>query len=112
MSDYYVVPYAPPVAAAPADDTCRTLIQLATIGAVVGGSAAAGTSIRRLQREEQTAQEALADVGRAAAVSGVATAVAGAVATAVAGQGLTRLAVLFAAGNAVMYGLQRSAEEE
>jgi hypothetical protein len=113
MSEYHIVPNETPVEnRPPSGDTCAMLIQLATIGAVVGGSAAAGTSIRRVQRDEMTMQNALADIGRAAAVSGAATAIAGAVAHSVAGQGLTRLAVLFAAGTAVMYGLQRGGEQD
>ncbi|KAA6187043.1 hypothetical protein F2Q65_03945 [Thiohalocapsa marina] len=93
-------------------DTCSTLLQMATIGAVVGGTAAAGTNIRRLQNDEIQLNAALVDIGRAAATSAAATAIAGAAANAVAGQGLTRLAVLFAAGTATMYGLQRSLERE
>jgi hypothetical protein len=93
-------------------DSCASLMQLAVIGAVVGGSAAAGANLRRLQNDTLTLGEALADVGRAAAVGGAATAVAGAVAGAVASQGAVRLAVLFAAGTAVMYGLQSHLEQE
>lgn len=103
----------PPAEAAPVPvDGCAGLAQLAAIGAVVGASAAAGASLRRLQRGEITAGEAFADTGRAALASGAASAAAGAAASAVAGQGLVRLGVLFAAGTAVMYGIQRSLEAE
>lgn len=116
MSDYPVVfyPAAAPAVPVPraADSACSTLIQLAAIGAVIGASAAAGANIRRVQRAEVDAGMALADTARAAAASAAATAVAGAVASAVAGQGLLRLGVLFAAGTAVMYGLQRRLEAE
>jgi hypothetical protein len=93
-------------------DTCSGLVQLAAVGAVVGGSAAAGANLHRLRNDTMTLDEALADVGRAAAMGGAATAVAGAAASAVASQGVVRLAVLFAVGTAVMYGLQRRFEQD
>lgn len=93
-------------------DACANIVGFAALGAVIGGAAAAGAGLRLLEREALTAGEALADVGRAAAMGATASAAAGAVATAVAGQGLTRLAVLFAAGTAVMYGLQRGLERD
>lgn len=86
---------------------CTTLVSLATIGAVVGASAAAGGNIVRVQREELTARAALADTGKAAVAGAAATAVAGLAASAVANEGLARIAVLFATGTAVMYGIQR-----
>jgi hypothetical protein len=101
-----MVPRTP--AQAPVSDTCANLAAFAALGAVLGGAAAAGAGLRLVEQDQLTAREAVADVGRAAATGAIASATAGAVATAVAGQGLTRLAVLFAAGTAVMYGLQRS----
>lgn len=95
-----------------AQSNCPALLQLATIGAVVGASTAAGSNIRRVQRAQITASQAFADTGRAAVSAAVATAVAGAVATAVSNEGLTRLGVLFAAGTAAMYGIQRWREED
>lgn len=94
---------------APADG-CSALAQLALLGAVIGGSAAAGANIRRLQRQEVDTAGALADTGRAALASAAASAVAGAAASAVRQQGLLRLGVLFASGTAVMYGIQRYLE--
>jgi hypothetical protein len=93
-------------------DACANIVGFAALGAVIGGAAAAGAGLRLVEREALTAGEALADVGRAAATGAAASAAAGAVATAVAGQGLTRLAVLFAAGTAAMYGLQRGLERD
>ncbi len=111
MSDDDLNMYPAPIPHA-GGDTCANLLGLAALGAVVGGAAAAGANLRLLQRQELSAPAALADVGRAAAASAAATAVAGAVATAVSSHGVTRLAVLFATGAAVMYGLQRSLEPE
>jgi hypothetical protein len=93
-------------------DGCSALAQLAVIGAVIGGSAAAGANIRRLQRHEINAAGALADTGRAALATAAASAVAGAAASAVGQQGLLRLGVLFASGTAVMYGIQRYLERD
>jgi hypothetical protein len=115
MSDDYPMRYAsaPPlyqgVAPHMAGDAslCSTLVSLATIGAVVGASAAGGANLLRVQREEITSTAALRETGRAALAGAAATAIAGAAASAIASQGLTRMAVLFATGTAVMYGLQR-----
>lgn len=118
MSEHYLTPampvYPSPMLNTPQvgaqrmnDGACSTLISLATLGAVVGASAAAGANISRVQRAEITAVEALRDTGKAALAGAAATAVAGAAANAVATEGATRLAVLFAAGTAVMYGIQR-----
>lgn len=93
-------------------DGCSALAQLAVIGAVIGGSAAAGANIRRLQRQEINAAGALADTGRAALATAAASAVAGAAASAVSQQGLLRLGGLFASGTAVMYGIQRYLERD
>ncbi len=94
------------------NDTCRSLLQLATIGAVVGASAAAGANIRRMQRDEITGVEALVDTGRAAVTAAAASAIAGATATAVSNEGLARLGILLAAGTAVSYAIQRRWAEE
>lgn len=101
-----------PATAAVSADSCSALAQLALLGAVIGGSAAAGANIRRLQREEVDAAGALADTGRAALATAAASAVAGAAASAVRQQGLVRLGVLFASGTAVMYGIQRYLERD
>ncbi|WP_242477181.1 magnetosome protein MamC [Halochromatium glycolicum] len=106
-------PPPPPPATQPAPqaaDGCASLAQLALLGAVIGGSAAAGANLRRLQRQEVETLGAFADTGRAALATATATAVAGAAASAVSGQGLVRLGVLFASGTAVMYGIQRYLE--
>jgi len=87
--------------------TCTAVLQLATIGALVGTSAATGANIRRVQRDEITAMAALVDTGRAAVTAAAATAIAGAATTAVSNEGLTRLGILFAAGTAVSYAIQR-----
>jgi hypothetical protein len=101
----------PAPAQAPASaDGCAAIAQLALVGAVIGGSAAAGANIRRLQRQEVAVAGALADTGRAALATAAASAVAGAAASAVGQQGLLRLGVLFASGTAVMYGIQRYLE--
>jgi hypothetical protein len=109
------MPGAPQYTAAGAQgggDTCAGLLGLAALGAVIGGAAAAGADLRLLQRDEITGREALADIGRAVATSAAATAIAGAVATAVSRQGMLRLAVLFGAGAAVTYALQRHLEQD
>lgn len=92
---------------ASADRACTTLLQLTALGGIVGASAAAGANIRWVQRDEISAGQALTDTGRAVLAAATATAVAGAAATAISNEGLTRLGVLFLAGTAVMYGLQR-----
>jgi hypothetical protein len=115
MSSHYPVVVQPqahesqqPQVSRTGSDTCAALLQLAVTGAVVGASAAGGANILRVQRNEISAGEAIADTGRAAAAAGVATAIAGAAASTVSNQGMVRLGVLLAAGTAVMYGLQRS----
>ncbi|MEA3638892.1 MAG: hypothetical protein VBE63_02990 [Lamprobacter sp.] len=100
-----------PSTALASTDGCSAIAQLALLGALIGGSAAAGANIRRLQQQETDAAGALADIGRAALASAAASAVAGAAASAVRQQGLLRLGVLFASGTAVMYGIQRYLEQ-
>jgi hypothetical protein len=115
MNEFYPLAYpGAPVHhdGTPVDSTCADLLQLSIIGAVVGGSAAAGANIRRLQRDEVSIGQALVETGRTAVASAAATAIAGAAATAITAEGLTRLAILFAAGTAVMYGIQRGLEKE
>ncbi len=108
MSDrYYPVVYSPH-----AEGGCESLLRMALFGAVVGGSATAASSIRRVQRGELDSAEALAETGRAAVAAAAATALAGAVANAIADQGLLRLGVMFATGAAVLYGVERWREAE
>ncbi len=102
---YPAVPPAPGYAVA--DNSCSTLVRLATVGAIVGGSAAAASNLARMQRAEITVNQVLADTTKTAVSSALATAVAGAVAGAVAEQGLVRLGVMFATGAAVLYALER-----
>jgi hypothetical protein len=109
MTDPALIPYPAhrPVSAPsprPAQDSCQALVRLATIGAVVGASAAAARQIRRVQGLEATPVQALIDTGKAAVITGAAGAVAN--------EGITRLAVLFATGTAVMYGVQRRLEPD
>jgi hypothetical protein len=117
MSEHYPVSYTPVYLREPerpesSDATCSALLRLATLGAVVGGSAAAAANIRRVQQDEIDAGQALLDTGRTAVTSAAATAVAGAVATAVGNEGLARLGLLFATGTAVMYALQPGARKD
>ena len=115
MSEHYPISYYQPPASptrTTSDGTCRALLQLATLGAAVGASAAAGANIRRVQRDEVTTGEALVDTGRAAVTAAAASAIAGAAAAAVSNEGLTRLGILFAAGTAVSYAIQRRWAED
>ena len=115
MSEHYLVPvsysgtYLP---AAPAGETCtcETLVNMALVGAVVGGSAAAAQNALRMKRDEIELGEALLSTGRTAIASAAATAVAGAAAGAVADQGVLRLSVMFGVGAAMLYGLSRWSE--
>jgi hypothetical protein len=113
MTDHiYYDPYpasrqpAPPVVSGGYPDTaCASLIRLATLGAVVGGTAAAAANLRRLRAGDLQAGEVIAATAGSAAVGAAATAVAGAVAGAVAEQGALRLGLMFAVGTGVAYGL-------
>lgn len=111
MTDDYRYPYPHgqvPYAIEPVgDNRCSSLVRLAALGAVVGGAVAAASNVGRLQRAEIDINRVLLDTAKTAAASAVATAVAGAAANAVAEQGLTRLGVMFAAGAAVLYGIDR-----
>ncbi|TCT24045.1 magnetosome protein MamC [Thiobaca trueperi] len=84
---------------------CATLMRLATMGAIVGGSAAAARQIRHFQAGHQTPGAALAETGKAAVTAGLATAAAGAIANSFADQGLARLGLMFLVGTAVVYGI-------
>lgn len=107
MNDPGVIPASPYGAA---DSRCSTLVRLATVGAVVGGSAAAASNLAEMRRGEITVNQALANTTRTAVSSAMATTIAGAVAGAVAEQGLVRLGVMFATGAAVLYGIERWSE--
>lgn len=97
-----------------------TLANMALAGAVIGGSAAAAKNLRRVQKDEIQPREALYDTGKTALSSAAATAVATAAATTIAGvtanaiadRGLLRLSVMFGVGTAVLYGLNRWAENK
>ena len=53
MSDDYPLNYCQP----PMESACTSLLRLAAIGAVVGGSAAAGSNIRRVRNAQIEAGE-------------------------------------------------------
>lgn len=90
-----------------ASSACEALINLALVGAVVGGSAAAAHNAARLQQGELQFTDALFNTGRAAIASAAATAVAGAVAGMVADQSVLRLSVMFGVSAGVLYGFNR-----
>lgn len=98
------VPVYPPQLNAGPD--CATLMRMATMGAIVGGSAAAAQQLRGFQSGTQTPNGALAETGKAAVTAGIATAAAGAIASSFAEQGLARLGLMFLVGTAVVYGIQ------
>lgn len=89
---------------------CATLVRLATLGAVVGGSVAAASNLQRVEAGDLTATTAVAETGKTAITAAFATAIGGAAASSVAEQGLMRLGIMFAAGTLALYGLQRWAE--
>jgi hypothetical protein len=110
MSEHHPITYDQPPDSRTwpiSSSTCNAMLQLATLGAVIGASAAAGANIRRVQRDEVSTGEALVDTGRAAVTAAAASAIAGAAAAAVSNEGLTRLGILFATGTAVSYTIQR-----
>jgi len=90
-----------------ADMACSNLLRMALLGGVIGGSAAAAANLQRSRDGELRAGQALAATARSAAIAAAATATAGAVAAAVAEQGLFRLALMFAVGTGVVYGLDQ-----
>ncbi|WP_200279249.1 hypothetical protein [Rhabdochromatium marinum] len=79
------------------------LTQMALMGAVIGATGAAGQQLRAMQLGRTNARQMVRETARTALISGAASAVAGAAAHTVSRNGLTRLAVLLAAGTAVMY---------
>jgi hypothetical protein len=91
----------------PGGSDCATLVKLATLGAVVGGSVAAATNLQRVQSGHLKAPDAVTETGKTAITAAVATAVGGAAASSIAEQGLMRLGIMFAAGTLALYGLQR-----
>lgn len=110
MSEHYLVPYshAGTWIPAPAEsNTCEALINMAVVGAVVGGSAAAAHNAWRLKKDEIDLGCALLSTGRTAIASAATTAVAGAAANAVASVGVLRLSVMFGVGAAMLFGLNR-----
>lgn len=86
---------------------CATLVKLATLGAVVGGSVAAAANLQRVQVGDLTTTDAVAETAKTAITAAVATAIGGAAASSIAEQGLMRLGIMFAAGTLALYGLQR-----
>jgi hypothetical protein len=110
MSDTYLVQTTGQPGIQPGGADCATLVRLATLGAVVGGSLAAATNLQRVQSGEVTAAAAVGETGKAAVTAAVATAIGGAAASGIAEQGLLRLGVMFAAGTLALYGLQRWAD--
>jgi hypothetical protein len=116
MSEHGLVPYAHPGSYLPAGTasdtgTCESLANMAVVGAIVGGSAAAAQNALRMRRDEIELAEALRSTGRTALASAVATAVAGAAASAVARQGVLRLSLMFGVGAAMLYGINRWVED-
>ncbi len=96
--------YDPRIAACPAPrDLCAELTQMALMGAVLGATGAAGQQLRAMQLGLSNPGQAVRETTRVAAISGAASAIAGAAAHAVSSSGLTRLVVLLAAGTAVVY---------
>jgi hypothetical protein len=91
---------------------CSALMQLATMGAIIGGSAAAAKNLRRVELGDLPATTAVTETGKAAIGAAVATAIAGAAASALTEQGLLRLGIMFAAGTLTLYALQRRSDKE
>lgn len=104
---YYPVPYQQQP-----ESACTSLLRLATLGAVVGGAAAAAGGFRQVRNQQMEAGQALLHTGKMAAATGVATAMAGAAAGALADQGLLRLGVMFTVGAAAMYGIHEWMEQD
>lgn len=84
-------------------DLCAELTQMAVMGAMIGATGAAGQQLRAMQLGHCTPRQVVRETTRVAAISGAASAIGGAAAYAVSSNGLTRLAVLLAAGTAVVY---------
>ncbi|MFH1114837.1 MAG: hypothetical protein V1792_13055 [Pseudomonadota bacterium] len=98
---YYPQYYSPGAGLGPFDAS-RALAAGGT-GFVVGGSAALGVNLHRVQANQMTLNEALIDTVVKGAGAGVATAAAAAAASAVGGTGMTRFALMFAAATGVIY---------
>jgi hypothetical protein len=116
MSDHGMVPYtytgtSLPTASYGDPPSCETLINMALVGAIVGGSAAAAHNALRMKRDEIELAEALGSTARTAVASAAATAVAGAAASAVTSHGVLRLSLMFGVGAAMLYGLNRWVEQ-
>lgn len=106
MSDHlYFYPAAPRTTSTGTD--CGTLLRLATLGAIVGGSVAAADNMQRVESGELTSGAAFAATGKTAVTAALATAIGGAAASSIAEQGAMRLGIMFAAGTLALYGLQR-----
>jgi hypothetical protein len=107
MSNYYLLPAASQAAVQTQQSSCDSLVNMALVGAVVGGAAAAAQNAQRMQHNEIALGEALVNTGRTALVSAAATAVAGAAANGITQHGVLRLSVMFGVGAAIVYGLNR-----
>jgi hypothetical protein len=107
MSDHSLVQMSTYPRPSTGGSDCATLIKLATLGAVVGGSVAAAAHLQRVQAGDLSASHAVADTGKTAIAAAAATAIGGAAASSIAEQGLMRLGIMFAAGTLALYGLQR-----
>lgn len=117
MSEHYLVPHPVegvylPATPASQSSACETLVNMALVGAVVGGSAAAAHNAMRMKRDEIQFAEAMRNTGRTAIASAVATAVAGAAANTAANEGVLRLALMFGVGAGVLYGFNRWVEDK
>lgn len=98
---YPVMQYAP---AYPCSGTAsQSLLKMAALGAIIGAAGAASANLRRLQRDEIEAQQALVNTLKVSASSALATAAATAVAGYIGGGPLLTTAVSLATGTGVMY---------
>ncbi|MCW2306959.1 hypothetical protein [Rhodobium gokarnense] len=98
------VPYPAPQPAS--GDVCADLVRLALMGAVVGGSIAAASGLRKVRRGEIQQWDMTLETTRGAVLAGAATAISGVAARAVTDEGIARLGMLFAGGVAAYYGLE------
>lgn len=107
---YAQAPVYTPLAPDSASLSCETLTNMAMVGAIVGGSAAAAHNARRMKHEGMELGEALVATGRTAIASATATVVAGATANAVAKEGMLRLSLMFGVSAALLYGIHQWSE--